>query len=93
MKLEINKIMKEIKIRYNIFIIMVPIFSLFSWFYISCFNNIYPHTKIEWIKSSIFTIILIQLFSTIVILIETLLRFISLEIKSERMYRLSLLLG
>ncbi len=93
MKLEINKIMKEIKIRYNIFIIMVTIFSLFSWFYISCFNNIYPHTKIEWIKSSIFSYLLIQLLSIIVILIETLLRFISFEIKSERMYRLSLWLG
>ena len=93
MKLEINKIMKEIKIRYNIFIIMVTIFSLFSWFYLSCFNNIYPHTKIEWIKSSIFSYLLIQLLSIIVILIETLLRFISFEIKSERMYRLSLWLG
>ena len=85
--------MKEIKIRYNIFIIIVTIFSLFSWFYISCFNNIYPHTKIEWIKSSIFSYLLIQLLSIIIILIETLLRFISFEIKSERMYRLSLWLG
>ena len=85
--------MKEIKIRYNIFNIIVIVFSAFSWFYISCFNNIYPHMKGEWIKSSFFIIIVIHILSIIVIVIETLLRFISFEIKSERMYRASLWLG
>jgi hypothetical protein len=93
MKYKINLIMREIKITYNIFIIIVGGFSFFSWFYISCFNNIYPHMKIEWIKSSLFIIILIHLLSIIVILLETLLRFVSFEIKSERMYRFSLWLG
>ena len=93
LKLQINRIMKEIKIRYTIFIIITVAFSIFSWFYISCFNNIYPHMKIEWIKSSLLVIILIHILSIVVILIETLLRFISFEIKSERMYRASLWLG
>ena len=92
-KYQINLVIKEIKIRYNIFIILISIFSIFSWFYISCFNNIYPHVKIEWLKSSIVIIILIYLFSFLVILIETLLRFISFEIKSERMYKASIWLG
>ena len=93
LKLQINRIMKEVKIRYTIFIIITIIFSVFSWFYISCFNNIYPHMKLEWIKSSLLVIILIHVLSVFVILIETLLRFISFEIKSERMYRASLWLG
>jgi len=93
LKYQINILMKEIKIRYNIFNIIVIVFSAFSWFYISCFNNIYPHMKGEWIKSSFFIIIVIHILSIIVIVIETLLRFISFEIKSERMYRASLWLG
>ena len=93
LKYQINILMKELKIRYNIFNIIVIVFSAFSWFYISCFNNIYPHMKGEWIKSSIFIIIVIHILSIIVIVIETLLRFISFEIKSERMYRASLWLG
>ncbi len=93
MKYKINLIMKEIKVSYTIFILIVISFSFFSWFYISCFNNIYPHMKVEWIKSSIAIIIIIHLLSIIVILLETLLRFVSFEIKSERMYRFSLWLG
>jgi len=92
-KYQISLVMKEIKWRNNIFILITLIISCFSWFYISCFNNIYPHTKLEWIKSSIFIIILIHIISIIITLIETLLRFISFEIKSEKMYNASLWLA
>ena len=92
-KYEISLIMKEMKWRYNIFIILTVVASLYSWYYLSCFNNIYPHTKIEWIKSSILVILLIHIISIIVILAETLLRFISFEIKSEKMYKASLWLA
>ena len=92
-KYQINLIMKEIKIKYNIFTIITIIFSIFSWYYISCFNNIYPHMKIEWIKSSVLIIILIHILYIVVILIETLLRFISFELKSEKLYKASIWLG
>ena len=49
--------------------------------------------KIEWIKSSIFIILLVHLISVIVTLVETLLRFVSFEIKSEKMYKASLWLA
>ena len=49
--------------------------------------------KIEWIKSSIFIILLVHLISVIVTLIETLLRFVSFEIKREKMYKASLWLA
>ena len=93
LKYEINIIIKEVKIRNNIFIIIAFVYSIYSWFYISCFNNIYPHMKIEWVKSSVLIIVLIHVLSIFVILIETLLRFVSFEIKSERMYRASVWLG
>ena len=93
LKYEISLVMKEIKWRYSIFILITIIISFFSWFYISCFNNIYPHTKMEWIKSSIFIILSIYIISILFTLIETLLRFVSFEIKSERMYRASLWLS
>ena len=93
LKYEINILIKEVKIRNIIFIIISFVFSFFSWFYISCFNHIYPHTKSEWFKSSVFIIILIHIFSIIRIVFQSLLRFISFEIKSERIYRASLWLG
>jgi hypothetical protein len=92
-KYEINLIIKEMKWRNNIFIILTVVASFFSWYYISCFNNIYPHTKIEWIKSCIVIILLVQIFSIFKTLVETLLRFISFEIKSEKMYKASQWLG
>ena len=92
-KYQISIVMKEIKWRNSIFILITFVISLYSWFYISCFNDIYPNTKLEWIKSSIFIIIMFYIFSIIVTLIETLLRFISFEIKSEKMYNASLWLA
>jgi hypothetical protein len=92
LKYEINIIMKEIKIKYNIFIIITIVSSLFSWFYISCFNNIYPHMKKEWLIFSLLIIICIQILSLISCILETIIRFVSFKCKSERLYKLSLLL-
>ena len=92
-KYEVCLVMREMKWRYNIFIILTAVISAFSWYYISCFNNVYPHIKMEWIKSSIFIILLVHILSILVTLVEALLRFISFEIKSEKMYKASLWLG
>ena len=92
-KYEIYLCIRAMKWRYNIFIIVSAILSIFSWYYISCFNNIYPHMKIEWIKSSILIFLLVHLLTVFFTLIETLLRFISFEIKSEKMYKASLWLA
>ena len=92
-KYEVSLVMKEMKWRYNIFILLTVVISAFSWYYISCFNNIYPHIKNEWIKSSIFIILLIHIIQILVTLVETLLRFISFEINSEKMYKASLWLA
>ena len=88
-KYEINSVMKEMKWRNNIFIIITAVISLFSWYYISCFNNIYPHMKIEWIKSSVFIMLILNFILIIARIQEALLRFISFEIKSEKLYKAS----
>ena len=93
LKYQISIIMKEIKIRYNLFIIIAGVFSIFSWYYISCFNNIYPHMRMEWIKSSLLFIILFYFLSILVILVNSVLRFVSFEVKSEKIYKASLWIG
>ena len=61
---------------------------VFSWYYISCFNNVYPNIKIEWIKSSIFIYLLNEILSFVYILGYTLLRYISIKYKSEKCFKL-----
>ena len=62
---------------------------LVSWYYISCFNNVYSNTKIEWLKSSIFIIIIMQLLPFLYSLIFSLLRFISLRCQVEQIYKIA----
>ena len=92
MKNEILKLNKKIKNRYIGFIIFVIILLFLFWIYLLCFNYVYPHTQYEWIKSSITLIIIMQILSTLISLVETALRFFSFMFKSERIFIVSKLL-
>ena len=92
LKFEVNKLNNAIKKRYISFIVVVYILSIFFWYYLLCFNYVYPNTQIEWIKSSITLMIIMQLLSLATSLVETLLRFISFMLKSEKIFRVSKLL-
>ena len=81
--------MRNIINNYWIFIIISYILTVISWYYISCFNNAYPYLKMEWIKSSIFILILIQLISIVGCFLFSLLRFISIKCKSDKIFRIS----
>ena len=81
--------MKNIINNYRIFFVISYILTVISWYFISCFNNVYPYLKIEWIKSSIFIIIIMQIISIFTSFIFAILRIISIKCKSERIYRLS----
>ena len=61
MKIKIKEIMVKTLRRYLYFIIFVFVLSLFSLFYITCFNYRYYYSTSEWIKSSIFIIIFIEI--------------------------------
>ena len=93
LKYEIAITSKSIKTRYNIFIILCFIISMASWYYVSCFNNVYKGEKIEWIKSSITIIIIMQILSMLVVLLEAILRQLSFECKSEKIYKFKKLLS
>ena len=89
-KTKINEIMIKALRRYLYFIIFTFVVSLFSLFYITCFNYRYYYSANEWIKSSIFIIVFIEILSILTILLETCLRMISFKINSEKIYKLSL---
>ena len=91
---KINHLLKNIgQLLTKILIIINYIISIFSWYYLSCFNNVYPHIKTEWIISSIFIILIVQILSIIVSFLVTSMRFISIKIESEKLFKLSLLLN
>ena len=47
LRYEISITVRSIKNRYTIFIILCIFISIISWYYISCFNNVYPGVKVE----------------------------------------------
>ena len=89
LKRSITMIIGEIQKRYIAFIIMVFFILIISLYYILCFNYVYPKTQIEWIKSSIMIIIIIQILSLLKCLFETIFRFLSFKCESEKLYKLS----
>ena len=86
-KYEIFLNVKSIKKRYYVFIFLCIFLSIFSWYYISCFNNTYPNVKTEWIKSSITIIIIMQILSILNVLLQAILRALSFHYKSEKLYK------
>ena len=93
LKYEMAEITKNIKSRYNLFIIICLTVALFVWYYVFCFNNIYPSMKIEWIITSVIIIFLMQIFYFLKLLLQACVRFISLKCKSEKLFKLSLFLS
>jgi hypothetical protein len=86
---EIGKILFMMEKNIKIFMAINYIIMAFSWYYLCCFNHAHYYTKIEWIKSSVFIIILEELFPFIYSLIITILRFLSLSCKSEQIFKIS----
>ena len=90
---EIVNIIKDLQKRFIYFIILSFIITVFTWYYLLCFNTIYPHMKEEWIKSSIIIIIGMQILSILVYLLEAIIRFVSFKCESEKLFKLSLILS
>ena len=77
-------------IKYNIiFIIVSYIILIFSWLYISCFNDVYYYTRKDWMKSSLFLIILFEIYPIFLCFAETIVRFISIRLKSDIIFKIS----
>ena len=89
LKRNIALLIKEIQKRYISFIIMTFIIFGFSFYYVLCFNYVYPKTQMEWIKSSILIFIIMQILSIIKCILETIFRFLSFKFESEKLYKIS----
>ena len=88
MKQKIVELINDIKIRNIAFIITSSIILLISFFYLLCFNYVYPYSQIEWIKSSITIIIIMQILYFLKCLLESGLRALSFKLKSEKLYKI-----
>ena len=91
LRYEMSKLLKSIFKKTNTLFIINYIVIIFSWYYISCFNNVYPNIKTEWIISSLFIILIVQILPFVLGFLETGLRFISIKCNSEKLFKLSLL--
>jgi hypothetical protein len=92
LKYEISLNVTNIKKRYISFISVCLFISVISWYYVSCFNSSFPGVQIEWIKSSITIIIIMQILSALVVILESILRSISFKFESEKVYKIKQLL-
>lgn len=89
LKKEMNSFIKLMKVKYIIFIILDLIIIILSWYWISCFNNAYPYTKVFWFILSLITIVAAQILPVGLAFVETCLRFISIKLKFNGIFELS----
>ena len=93
LRYEITEIIKSIIKKIKIIIIIDYFIIIFSWYYLSCFNNVYPIINKEMIISSIFILLFMQILPFLIVFLETSIRFTSIRYESEKLYKLSLLLS
>ena len=90
---EMKRLIKCITIYNTGFIILSFIIIIFIGYYTTCFNNIYRHMVVEWIKSSIIIIFIMQILSILACLLESIFRFFGLKFKKKKIYKISYLFG
>jgi hypothetical protein len=73
---------------YNYFIVTSYFITFVSWFYISCFNDVYYYSQNEWIKSSFLFFIIVEIISIFISLFDTIFRYLSICSKNEKIFRL-----
>ena len=93
MRFEVTLMIAKIKRRYRIFTSICFFISAVSWYFISCFGDVYPGMKMDWIHSSIAILVVKQVLPFISGLLEGWLRIMSFRVKSEKMFKLSKLLS
>ena len=89
LKQKVKEFMKDLKRRYIAFTIVASLILIISFFYLLCFNYVYPYSQMEWIKSSITIFIIMQILSLLKCILETSMRFLSYKFNSEKLYKIS----
>ena len=92
MKEKVVAFINDIKKRNIAFIIIASVILIISFFYLLCFNYVYPYSQVEWIKSSITIVIIMQILSFLKCLLQSGLRFLSFKLNSEKLYKIGKLL-
>ena len=88
LKENISIYINDLKKRYFAFISVVSIVLIISFFYLLCFNYVYPYSQIEWVKSSITIMIIMQILSVLKCFLETSMRFLSYKFRNEKLYKI-----
>ncbi len=86
---EAIKCMNRMKKEFIFFIILTFLFELFFWYYLICFCNVYKNTQIDWLKSSLITIFVIEILPFFLVLLIAILRFVGMKFKLESLYKTS----
>jgi hypothetical protein len=90
---ELSILVKSIEKRFIGLIFLSIFLSVISFVYISCFNIVYPYIREEWIKSSIFILILMQIINFLFSFLHSSLRYLAINYNSEKIFRLSVWLA
>ena len=93
MNYELSMLVKDIKERFIILVFLSIFLSIICFLYISCFNIVYPYIREEWIKSSVFILILMQFINLLLAFAHSSLRYLAIKCNSEKMFKLSLWLA
>ncbi len=88
-KNEIYLLIKNIKSNFLTMFIINYIILIFSWYFVSCFNNVYYYTRRKWIISSISIFLEVQILLLLFCLFEAIIRYLSFKIKSEKLFKIS----
>ena len=93
LKIEIVDFINNVLNKYLSLIIMLFVLLFIAFYYLLCFNYVYPKTQIEWLKCSVTIFILMQILSTLKCFLQASLRFLSFSCDSEKLFKISRLLN
>ena len=88
--LALTEFTKKLKRNFIILIVISIVVTIFSFFYISSFNVVYPYIKGEWITCSVLILILMQIVNLLSTLLGTCSRYLAIKWNNVKLFRLSL---
>ena len=80
----INSLQKTIKIKFIVFFILIFLFLVIFWYYLSCFGAIYKNTQIHLLKDTIISFILSLIYPFGINLLPGLFRIPSLKLRNNK---------
>ena len=89
-KYELSVLANNIKKSFIGLIIFSIFLSIICFIYICCFNIVYPYIRNEWIKSSLFILIIMQILNFLITFLECIFRYLAIKCNSKKIFKLSL---